>query len=155
LLDVLVLALNKNKPMLFELIYNSIAEEFVSEKDIIDILNVCREFNTKFKITGCLLFHNREFLQIIEGEKEDILQLYENICNDKRHNNINLIMQGEIEKKMFPDWVMAFKELTDVEMAEISDYKNLRDFVSLIENIDKPTTAKQLFYHISKSIIKN
>ena len=49
--------------MLYELIYSSVATHTISSEDIAEILRTARDFNTKNNITGCLLYHNNEFIQ--------------------------------------------------------------------------------------------
>ena len=62
--------------MLFELIYHSQALPHISEEDHADILRVARTFNKENDITGCLLFHKGQFLQLLEGEFETLNKLY-------------------------------------------------------------------------------
>ena len=58
--------------MIFELIYYSTASPDLSTNDILNILENSRDFNSKNEITGCLLYHNNEFVQLIEGEEEAV-----------------------------------------------------------------------------------
>ena len=58
--------------MIFELIYYSTASPDLSKNDILNILENSRDFNSKNEITGCLLYHNNEFVQLIEGEEEAV-----------------------------------------------------------------------------------
>ena len=139
--------------MPFELIYNSIADLDITEKDIKDILKEAIDFNSKNKITGCLLFHNMEFLQILEGEREIILELYGKLLKDKRHNTVTLINQAEISSVLFSDWSMAFKELSDSDMLSLKNHINIKDFHQLINNLDRQTVSKDLFVIISKAIL--
>ena len=66
---------NKNS-MYFELIYNSVASPELTSKDVLDILEESRLFNSKNDITGCLLYHKGEFLQLLEGEKSIVQNIY-------------------------------------------------------------------------------
>ncbi len=52
---------------MFRLIYRSIAKESFNEPDIYKMLSDARDFNTEHHITGCLLYHDRKFLQLLEG----------------------------------------------------------------------------------------
>ncbi len=80
---------------MFELIYCSIAKPDLKSKDIQDILQTAIDFNSKNNITGCLLFHNNEFLQILEGEKSVIQELFASIERDERHSQVILLDQYE------------------------------------------------------------
>ncbi len=57
---------------MYELVYCSVTVENIRLSDIQDILNEGRDFNSKHDITGYLLFFNNEFVQILEGEKEEV-----------------------------------------------------------------------------------
>ena len=61
---------------MYEIVYCSTASRDLTSEDIADILKTAHEFNAKNNITGCLLYHNHEFLQILEDEKERIQDLY-------------------------------------------------------------------------------
>ena len=77
--------------MLYQTVYYSISEEKVTEKLLSKILESSRINNLKRNITGCLLYNNKVFLQLLEGEKEDILELLDIIKKDDRHHNFTLI----------------------------------------------------------------
>ena len=60
---------------MFELIYRSIAVPNISDAGINAMLKTLRKFNSENNITGCLLFYNNEFIQILEGEEKTILRI--------------------------------------------------------------------------------
>ncbi len=64
---------------MFQLIYHSLAKPGLTLSEIDAILAKASAFNTKNNITGCLLYHNHEFIQILEGEMDHIESLYVNI----------------------------------------------------------------------------
>jgi hypothetical protein len=39
------------------------------------MLKTSRKFNSQNNITGCLLFDNNEFMQILEGEEKTMLRI--------------------------------------------------------------------------------
>ena len=140
--------------MYYELIYHSVASKNNTPQDIINILKVSREFNASKSITGCLLAYNDEFLQILEGEKEEVLSLYENILKDKRHIGPIVLHQGEIPERVFPTWTMAYHELSDMEISDVKDVMRIKEFESFLSSVRRPTLAKKLFVNIGKTIIK-
>ena len=137
----------------FELIYHSIAEEHITTSDILAILEEARNFNAVYNITGCLLYHQGEFVQLLEGEKQVVQGLFEKIRNDRRHSNVQLLKEASIEHKIFSNWSMAFKDLADADVAQLKSSLNLEEFKQLLELIAKPTQAKKLFAFISTDII--
>lgn len=61
---------------MYELIYYSTANPTLNANDISNILKTSRDFNLKNDITGCLLYYNNEFIQILEGDRMAIKKLY-------------------------------------------------------------------------------
>lgn len=95
-------------PQLYELIYVSLATREMSLPDLAALLTECRDNNRRYNITGLLVYHNREFMQLLEGRKEDVLNLYDLIVRDERHQQVHLMWEGAIAQRSFADWRMAF-----------------------------------------------
>lgn len=107
---------------LTQLIYVSSAKEEFSEQALNDLLVVARDANKKNNITGLLLYKDGDFMQVIEGEKSAIKQLFTNISRDERHSRVTLVLKEDIEQREFADWSMGFKNLTSVNVEGFSDY---------------------------------
>jgi Sensors of blue-light using FAD len=113
---------------LVQLIYCSAATKVnVSASELETILEVSRRNNEKVEITGILLYRDRSFFQVLEGDKEIVEALYEKICLDKRHDRIRKILIEPIEQKSFSAWTMGYPKITSKELAEIP---GLNDFFS-------------------------
>ena len=93
---------------MFSLIYRSVAEESFSNAEVYQMLSDARDFNAEHDITGCLLFHDRRFLQFLEGEKEKAQHLFSLIESETRHRNIEIIQTEEKTERLFNRWSMAF-----------------------------------------------
>ena len=93
----------------------------MSDDDILDILKISRENNSKKNITGILVFQKktREFMQILEGEKDAIFDMLDTIQNDNRHTGLELVYDEEIEERMFKNWSMAFADLENVDKCKL------------------------------------
>ena len=100
-----------------------------------------------------MLFHNQEFLQILEGEKEVVQGLFERIKKDKRHTHVSLVSEGETPIRSFTGWSMAFQSICFNSMAQIKNVLSLEELENLVGVIDKPTTAKKMFAYLAKGII--
>ena len=60
---------------MYELVYNSIADpQDIDEADLMGILAVSRQHNQLRGITGFLLYHRGEFVQLLEGEERHHFQ---------------------------------------------------------------------------------
>lgn len=136
--------------MIQQIVYYSISDTIIDKKTITDILETSRVNNSKKNITGCLLYHDKVFLQLIEGEQEELNKLYEIIKEDKRHTNVTLIIKEDINKRMFPGWNMAFHEF-DKNNSSLEKFVESIDFFS--KSIPKKTEAIDLFWRMAKQIV--
>lgn len=94
--------------MIYQLTYCSKAVPHISPKDMADILEVAIKNNKENDLTGCLVFIENTFIQILEGEKQKVEDLYKNLMFDDRHREIKLISQGTTQKRFFSEWGMAY-----------------------------------------------
>ncbi|MEO6672349.1 MAG: BLUF domain-containing protein [Ginsengibacter sp.] len=138
---------------MIELIYYSIASPSLKKDDVSNILEVSRKNNIKNDITGCLLFYNDAFIQILEGSREIIDRLYAKIEQDERHYNIREVYNGDIPQRLFKDWSMAFYDL-EKDAAAREDKLNFRKkFLAISEHNEQSTMASQLFWDISNQLL--
>lgn len=98
-----------------QLIYASAATETFNSGELRVLLQLARENNSQLGITGLLLYHNRSFFQVLEGEPEAVNSLYAHISRDKRHNRVLLLSKREIENRNFAEWSMGFLDLSNTE----------------------------------------
>ena len=102
--------------MIYQLVYVSKARVALDTEALDEILSSARENNGKNDITGMLLFHEGSFIQVLEGEKDKVLALYEKISADPRHENTNVVLRTEVEERAFSQWSMGY-----MRTASISD----------------------------------
>lgn len=133
---------------MIELVYYSISNTEITSEILSDILITSRDFNSKNNVTGCLLYHNKVFLQLLEGEKETVENLFEKIKDDKRHSNIVLI--EKVEERLFSDWSMAFHELNSSKMS-INQF--IKDINFYTDTTEKQTEASDMFWRMVKQIV--
>ncbi len=93
----------------YQVVYYSEATKEFSEQELIKLLHTANTYNTKNNITGCLIYANGHFIQILEGEQNLVRALFEKIKQDKRHTNIIVAIEMSVSTKLFPDWAMGFK----------------------------------------------
>lgn len=131
---------------MIQLVYYSISETEITSEIIDNILYSSSKYNSKNNITGCLLYYNKIFLQLLEGEKEEVTNLYNVIKKDKRHSDITIIIEESVAERMFPGWNMAYFELKVKEFIQNIAYYS--------ENIYKETEAIDIFWRMAKQIVK-
>ncbi len=125
---------------MYRIIYFSAALETTSEQDLNDILLHAKAYNSSHNITGVLLHIDGDFLQILEGEKDNVQTLFEKIKKDRRHRGILTVIESEIKKRQFPEWSMGYKYIGYVEISKIESLANFNR-ESLLNADEKITNA--------------
>ncbi|MCA8967515.1 MAG: BLUF domain-containing protein [Planctomycetes bacterium] len=93
---------------LVRLSYFSRALNDMTLMDIQSILDVARENNAALGICGMLCYESRWFLQVLEGERDEVNRLYLEIADDPRHDDIVLLGYEYPERRLFEDWRMGY-----------------------------------------------
>ena len=94
--------------MLSRLIYASEAAEALDPPKVQALLDHARAANRLRDITGMLIFDSRNFLQVIEGDRQLLSDLYGRFVHDTRHRRLLLISSEEIGERLFSEWSMGF-----------------------------------------------
>jgi hypothetical protein len=102
-----------------------------------EMLLKAKVFNHQQGITGCLLYHQGEFIQYLEGNQYRVLTLYDRIKVDTRHKNVELLSYGERENRAFQKWDMAYENF----YGENIQIAHLKLMVSEYLNKKKVTTS--------------
>jgi hypothetical protein len=81
--------------------------EFI-QPEVSQILSKSRRNNRTKQIVGALYFGNNFFFQCIEGEEHKILELYEILKTDTRHNDLRIVSLKPISQRSFGVWEMKY-----------------------------------------------
>lgn len=76
--------------------------------DVDKILEISRRNNKEKGITGFLVFDGQYFVQVLEGGRRVVSDLYLKIAGDGRHNNVVLVGFQQISERGFTNWSMGF-----------------------------------------------
>ena len=90
---------------LTRLIYSSRPVAF-NEATLRDILRTARRVNIEHAVSGCLMCRDDIYLQLLEGPKKAVEQIFSNICADPRHGSVVRLLDEPIERRFFPGWSM-------------------------------------------------
>lgn len=140
------------------LLYTSISN-IDSYEELDKILIAAVKFNKSKNITGVLLFDDTYFLQILEGKKQDIDELYTKITKDPRHHGIHIKLTGELQTRNFPDWSMrlslasrkSIEPLYDmVSVAHREEPENKNDLLRIIAILLSQTFAEYRVEHVNQ-----
>uniref|UniRef100_UPI0040476E9E BLUF domain-containing protein n=1 Tax=Aliarcobacter sp. TaxID=2321116 RepID=UPI0040476E9E len=120
---------------MYRIMYISTAIVNFSDDELNELLNIARKNNSKKNLTGLLVVKGRTFLQCLEGEKNNVLEVFEKIKNDSRHKDIFEIIEDESsDNRYFPDWSMGYKNikyLTDIKSNKLKDFTSKKDLETL------------------------
>jgi hypothetical protein len=91
-----------------QVVYASLAAGALPAREIERILEQARRGNQKRDITGFLLFDGAQFLQLLEGDKSDVSELFEIIRRDPRHRDVQPMLAQDGAHRCFSNWSMAY-----------------------------------------------
>ena len=95
-----------------QLLYVSQAARDIPASDLDDILVVGRDNNRARALSGILIHVDGGFLQILEGAREAVMQMYGRIAEDKRHTHPRVLVDRAIAARAFPEWSLGYEHLS-------------------------------------------
>lgn len=110
--------------MLVRLLYASRAVDPIDGKLLESILEQSRDYNKERGITGvlCVCESTNGFLQVLEGGRDEVNRLYNAIVRDDRHEDVVLLLYGEIDERRFGNWRMGRIDLNKVNPSTLLRY---------------------------------
>ena len=130
--------------MLSQLIYVSVRKENCTDEEIQKILDASNRKNGDLDITGVLLYSESKFIQVLEGPKSQVLELYDKIKEDDRHKNVIMISLKPVEKRYFPSWQMGSKKIDtkNFEFLTNMDSESQAEFKALLNGDESNNAIK-------------
>ncbi|GJE02896.1 BLUF domain-containing protein [Methylobacterium isbiliense] len=96
---------------LFRIVYKSTAahpaEVMLGKGHVAAILDTARRRNARAGITGVLVYTGIGFLQVLEGPRREVQEVFESILVDRRHHTLSVIEMSFAEARQFPGWAMS------------------------------------------------
>lgn len=71
------------------------------------ILEQARKNNPTLGLTGLLCVSNNLFVQVLEGGRDEVCEIYNAIVRDDRHQQVRLLIYEEISERRFGNWTMG------------------------------------------------
>ncbi len=107
--------------MLVRLLYASRATVEIDDALMSAILERSRAYNPEHGITGilCSYSQGKVFLQVLEGGRAAVNELYASIVRDPRHRDVTLLDYAEIGERRFAGWRMGSVNLNRVNQGSI------------------------------------
>ena len=117
--------------------------------DIGDIISTSKKKNPERGITGILLYHQGKFVQVLEGEEEELRKLMKKIATDTRHTNVQILIDEDIPQRGFDQWNMDFFNLSDKESL---DYEAMKEISRLYRK--QPLIKSNQLVQMYETLIK-
>ena len=108
--------------MLVRLLYASRAASPLTDSVIDVILAQSRAHNPGLGITGILCYSDDLFMQVLEGGRDEVCDLYNTIVRDPRHVHVRLLSYEEIRERRFGSWTMGHVNVKTVNPALLLKY---------------------------------
>ncbi len=87
--------------MHYAISYVSTSSRKLASSEVVELLDQTEVRNNKMGIHGLLIYSEGNFFEVLEGEKKQILDLYDSIKQDNRHKNIIPIFEKSMREKLF------------------------------------------------------
>lgn len=86
----------------------------MDEAQLAALLKKAQVSNGGRGITGCLIYQDGYFMQMLEGRRDTVLELLVSIERDPRHRGLRIVMQGEESHRVFLEWSMGFRDMAEL-----------------------------------------
>lgn len=113
------------------------------DKVLADITSKSEITNERLQITGMLFFHDGYFVQLIEGERQNIELLMSKIEKDSRHYDIRRIVDEAIDERSFHNWRMDSFKLDEFSKVDLS---NLDEMLAVYRRNYKMDSANLVLF---------
>ena len=108
--------------MLVRLLYASRAAAPLTPPVIESILEQSRQNNGPRGITGMLCFSEDIFLQVLEGGRDAVCELFNTIVRDARNREVRILSYEEIAERRFGGWTMGQVNIAKVNPSLLLKY---------------------------------
>ena len=105
--------------MLIQPICASTATEPVNRERVGVILKEARLRNELRVLTGTLVFDPQCVLQVVQGERQSVKQLFGRLVTDRRHSNLTLISCAKIQNRSHAACAMGFASASQANKAAL------------------------------------
>ena len=102
--------------------YASRAVPAIDQEALFAILRKSKANNPGCGVTGVLCFSEGIFLQVLEGGRSAVNQLYNRIASDNRHSSVELLCYEEIGERRFAGWSMGQVNMSRLNPALLLKY---------------------------------
>ncbi len=142
--------------MPYRIMYSSEAVPGLAAPELEGMLAESRIRNKAHGISGVLVFVDGAFLQILEGEKDDVLELMARIERDPRHHDIKVFSEQEVDERAFSSWSMAYLSPRAEDVGKWAELEGATTIAGVLASIEShPGRLPGMVVNILKALAKN
>lgn len=108
--------------MLVRCLYASRPADALQGASLDLILEQSRKNNPALGITGLLCVSENLFIQVIEGGRDEVCDLFNAIVRDDRHQQVRLLAYEEISERRFGNWTMGHVSISKLNPGLLLKY---------------------------------
>ncbi|WP_226624881.1 BLUF domain-containing protein [Alloyangia pacifica] len=129
--------------MIYQLLYTSRSTVPRGGHTDLDILSHALTNNRLLGVTGCLLREEDGFCQVLEGAKDTVRALFEQIRCDPRHFAVTERINRLVPMRSFASWSMCYGALSAADRAFLARRfaGDSRNFAVVFDRIQKIAVA--------------
>lgn len=116
--------------MRYAISYVSTANKDLIDLEVSNIMEGTMKFNRNHDITGILLYNEKNFFQLLEGEKQTVLDLYKIISEDSRHHDIIKFLEKPVFNPSFDGYLTEF--ITDIKRCDESTLEKYLHYLEVL-----------------------
>ncbi|BBH53110.1 BLUF domain-containing protein [Fluviispira sanaruensis] len=128
----------KKATNLHRVLYRSEQTQKFGEGELEKILSSAHKNNTDHNITGILIRRGIFFLQLLEGDIKNVVDIFSKIKRDLRHKNIEVLLNEGTDSRVFHKWTMGVIE--DSSLSNLPELQKTID--AIIKQKEKDSNVK-------------
>jgi diguanylate cyclase (GGDEF)-like protein/PAS domain S-box-containing protein len=119
---------------LHTLLYVCKARQAMTAQELETLREQAASSNRAAGISGCLLYRDGCFMQLLEGQRDRVRALYDQIRRDSRITDCQLVLESHIEARTFHDWGMAMPSMPNTLTEVSTTHKRHITFLDVAED---------------------
>lgn len=143
-----------NSSSMFEISYRSSASPFLRDSELSALIENADSKNIERDVSGCLVYYENDFFQILEGPKKNVLTVFNEIKNDTRHSNVEVLWKGPRDKRIFPGAGMMLLSDRTIQTGISTGRRLAFDMRTLILDNDFKGMSSRMFWERIRNRIR-
>ncbi len=104
----------------------SLSDQHADSSKINEAIDAAHLSNEKHQLTGFLTCYAGLYLQVLEGEKQQVLEVLPSIESNPRHTSVYYLGMESIEKRYFPHLTLAFRASQSLDFELLQTFFTMR-----------------------------